>query len=219
MLRYVVHASTRRILAEDYLRDYVNVPKFRTFCQACRVYGTNWACPPFDFDPLDTWRGYRWLHLIAFRLCFTKDQPRTGLDHDQMITDVLEMFRFEKRRSHRYLMRLRAAVPGSQALAAGECRLCPVCTRSYGLPCRLPDQMMHSIEALGGDVEATMRVIFDDPVAWSDGTSLPDHYTLVAGLLADQAELPEVPFEEATESSRDLRAPIIAGPYQNNQRP
>lgn len=190
MLRYGVRSSVRRIAVADFVRDYVNVPKFRAFCELCPVYRTNWACPPFAFDPVRIWQGYSWLHLIAFRLEFAADQPRTGFDHDELVFEVLELFRHEKRRTHRYLLRLKDAVPGSQGLAAGECRVCPECTRSHGQPCRIPDQMMHSIEALGGDVETIMRVLFDDPVVWSDGTSLPDHFTLVAGLLCDQPALP-----------------------------
>jgi len=191
VLDYVVRETRRRFAVADYVRDFVDVPRFRGFCEACQRYGENWACPPFDFDPLDVWARYRWLHLTAFIMEFTPAQPRSGLDHDRLVADVMEMFHQEKRRAHHRLMKLRAAVPDSVGLGAGGCDVCPVCTRKQGLPCRLPGQLVHSIESLGGDVEATMRVAFEHPTQWSDGTDLPDSYVLVMGLLCDQEELPD----------------------------
>ena len=191
MLSYTVRTQQRRIRVEDYLRDYVDVPRCHQYCRQCGCYATNWACPPFAFDPLAMWRRYRWLHLIAFRLEFTPDQLRSALGHEELVDQVLKMFHAEKRRAQRMLMALRAAVPDSMPLGAGQCRLCPVCTRKSGEPCRMPDQLAYSIESMGGDVEGTMRMLFDDPVVWSDGSQLPDHYLVVVGLLCDQDELPE----------------------------
>ena len=201
MLRYTVREEHRRIQAEDYLRSFVDVPRFHVFCRTCPCYDRNWACPEFDFDPLTVWSRYRWLHLTAFWIEFAPDQPRSGFEPSALIEDVLAMHRHEKRHAHRRLMSMRAASPDSFPLGVGECLLCTECTRSQGLPCRIPDQLVHSIESLGGDVEATMRVLFGHTLQWSDGRTLPDRYLHLIGLLCDRAELPEV--APAPDSGRD----------------
>ncbi len=193
MLRYTVREEHCRISTDDYLRDFVDVPRFLEFCRACSWYGRNWACPGLDFDPVAVWSSRDWLHLTAFWMEFSDDQPRTGLAPAQLISEVKAMYHHEKRRAHRRLMAMRTASPGSYPVGAGECDLCPTCTRERDHPCRIPDQLVHSIESLGGNVEATMRVLFGHAPEWSDGTSLPDRFALVIGLLCDQAEPPHSP--------------------------
>lgn len=190
MLRYVIREEHRSIRTEDYVRDFVDVPKFLEFCRACPRHDQTWACPEFDFDPLDIWASHRWFHLNARVMEFTPDQPRTGLSREELLDDVTTMFHREKRQAHRELVALHRRVAHSTPLSAGACELCEECTRAEGKPCRIPDQLFHSIESLGGDVSATMTRLFGHPVQWSDGTSLPDSYLLVTGLLCDSEHIP-----------------------------
>ncbi|WOP19346.1 DUF2284 domain-containing protein [Raineyella sp. LH-20] len=219
MLHYVVSETYRQVAVEEYLRDFVDVPRFHAFCRECPAYGRNWSCPPFDFDPVGVWARFRWLHLVAFRMEFTADQPRTDLDHDRLVSDVMAMFRREKRRAHRSMMALHRALPGSIPLGAGECGLCPTCTRRDGSPCRIPDQLVHSLESMGGDVDATMRVLFDQPTLWSDGTSLPDHYLLVVGLLCNQDELPATSPRKPAEGVAGVPVLVTAAGDERHPRP
>ena len=39
----------------EYLRGYVDMPKFLVFCKACPNYGHIWSCLPFDFDHMEMW--------------------------------------------------------------------------------------------------------------------------------------------------------------------
>ncbi|MFT8395504.1 DUF2284 domain-containing protein [Propionibacterium sp.] len=191
MLDYVTREEHRRIAAQDYVRDFVNVPKFVEFCRECGSHNQTWACPEFDFDPLDVWQKYRWLHLSARIMEFTPGQPRTGIPHQQLLDDVRAMFSKEKWHAYRQLVALHRRVPGSVGLSVGSCEVCTECTRPQGLPCRNPDQLFHSIESMGGDVMGTMSTIFGHPTLWSDGTTLPASYLVVTGLLCNVEELPE----------------------------
>jgi hypothetical protein len=189
MLRYTVRTEHGRIRTADFLRDFVDVPRHLAFCRRCCHHGGNWACPQFGFDPRAVWASRDWFHLTAHVMAFTEDQPRTGFNPDELKAEVQAMYHHQKRLAHRDLMALKAAVPGSTPIGAGECDLCAVCTRVDGQPCRIPDQLVHSIEALGGDVTATLSELLDLPSLWGEGSTLPDHYLLVVGLLADQEDI------------------------------
>ena len=190
MLRYTVREEHRSVRTRDYVRDLVDVPKFLGFCRACSRHDQTWGCPEFDFDPLEVWGRYEWFHLTARIMEFMADQPRTGLSHEELVGDVMAMFHREKMQAHRELVALHRRVTPSMALSAGACELCAECTRPLGKPCRIPDQLFHSIESLGGDVATTMSQLFDHPVEWSDGDRLPDSYLVVTGLLCDANEAP-----------------------------
>jgi len=189
MLRYTVRTEHGRIRTADFLRVFVDVPRHLAFCRRCSRQGSNWACPEFDFDPRAVWASRDWLHLTAYVMEFTEDQPRTGFDPDELMTEVQAMYHHQKRLAHRDLMALKAAVPDSTPIGAGECDLCAVCTRVDGQPCRIPHPLVPSIEALGGHVAATLSELFDLPSRWSDGTTLPDYYLVVVGMLADQEDI------------------------------
>jgi predicted metal-binding protein len=192
MLRYTVRTEHGRIQTADFLDLFVNVPRHLGFCRRCCHHGSNWACPEFDFDPRAVWASRDWFHLTAYVMEFTADQPRTGFDPDELTAEVQTMYHHQKRLAHRDLMALTAAMPDSTPIGAGECDLCAVCTRLDGQPCRIPDQLVHSIEALGGDVAATLSELLDLPAQWSDGSTLPDYYLLVVGLLTDQEDITDV---------------------------
>lgn len=189
MLRYTVREERGRIRTADFLRDFVDVPRHLALCGGCSHLGTNWACPAFDFDPRAVWASRGWFHLTAYVMEFTADQPRTGFDPDKVQTQIQAMYHDQKRLAHRDLMALKAAVPESIPIGAGECDLCAVCTRVDGQPCRIPDQLVHSIEALGGDVAAVLSEVLDLPSLWSEGGTLPDYFLVVTGLLADQEDV------------------------------
>ena len=47
-----------RIGIDEYIEKYVDVPKFLAACKQCPYYGVTWACPPFDFDPIEYLKKY-----------------------------------------------------------------------------------------------------------------------------------------------------------------
>ena len=96
---------------------------------------------------------------------------------------MLEGLRREKERMMDALLGLERETPGSLALSAGGCTLCSDCTRPEGQPCRKPEKMRYSIDALGGDLSETMERYFHRPISWSRNGEVPEHLTVVGGLL------------------------------------
>ena len=189
MLAHTVRDARRTIGTPEFVERFVDVPRFLECCRACPAHGRTWACPEFDFDPMDVWRSRRWFHVIVRTLALTADQPRSGLDPDELRPQVMELFTAEKRRLRHRVVVLRARHEGSVPLLAGSCELCARCTRLDGRPCLHPGQLIHSVESIGGDVVGLVRELFGIEMGWSDGTSLPEAYHLVAGLLSDEPVL------------------------------
>lgn len=75
------------------------------------------------------------------------------------------------------------ACPGSKALAAQECTLCKKCARLSGHPCVHPDKMRYALESLGMLAVKMVKDCFGFDILWSDGTSIPEYYLLVGGIL------------------------------------
>ena len=163
---------------EEYLGNYVDVPKYLGFCGECPNYGLRWSCPPYDFDPMDIWRSYDRLELLAWRI-----EPRTEEELTLAAKDAQAYLLPYYRGMVEELKIREAETPGSLRLNPGRCRLCAVCARESGEPCRFPEEMRWSIESLGGAVGDLTRDVLDLPLKWSVDGRPPEYYTLVGGLL------------------------------------
>lgn len=191
---------TAEISMEDYLRDYVDVPRFLGLCAQCSNYGNRWSCPPFDFDPLDHLRQFSAVRVIARKVSPIGDwrfgeatgestsAPAQGPtftgENAENYDHVWQMLSTVKADLEAELFRMEEQFPGSRLLSGGSCYKCNQgCTRPAGLPCRHPEIMRYSIEALGGDVEKISARLLDSPLIWSKAGELPPYYMLVGGLL------------------------------------
>lgn len=178
-LDYAVNDVQATVRLAEYLPLCVDVPRFLGFCRQCPNYGTRWACPPFDFDPMAIWGQY-----TAVRLWGRVIIPSAPGQAEQAALDALEA---EKTVMLDRLLALEAQTPGSRALSAGMCTLCGAggCTRPgpQSRPCRHRGQMRYSIEALGGNVGLTAEKYLGRPLLWIADGVVPQHLMLVGGLL------------------------------------
>ena len=175
MFQYHISEMSVEADAAEFVERFVHIEKFLPACQQCPNYNTRWTCPPFGFDPMTIWRGYTGLQLYARIL--HADMPGQPLD------DALDALKREKRLYREKLSQWERAVPGSQMLLAGTCDQCEVCEKSQGRPCRHPECLRYSIEALGGDVEGCLQHYFHIPVLWGHDGLAPEYLVLVGGLL------------------------------------
>ena len=164
---------------KEFRRDLVDVPRFLGYCLDCPNSGRFWSCPPFEFDPREIWERYGALLLYAQKIVFRKDRLFPGERRAFEATELPKV----KAGLARELLAMEAEAPGSLALFAGKCDLCPVCARTEGKPCRMPDRMRYSIEALGGDCGGALEKYFGETLQWSAGQRLPEQIILLGGLL------------------------------------
>lgn len=129
-----------------FLKECIDVPRFLACCRECPSYGKQWTCPPFDFDPMKIWKTYTGLRLYARVITMKKTDLKAE-----------EAYRIMKEEKNDLLIELlckEQETKGSLVLSAGTCEICETgeCGRRKGIPCRYPQKMRYSIEALGGNV-------------------------------------------------------------------
>ena len=89
----------------------------------------------------------------------------------------------EKERYDKEMRNMEALYPGSYGMAAQECQACKKCARLSDHPCVHPEIMRYALEALGCFPVQMVKDKLGFDILWSDGTSIPEYYLLVAGVL------------------------------------
>ena len=175
----------REVPAAEFVRACVNVEKFSACCRNCRNYSKTWSCPPFRFDPADVWGNYDTLLLQMRMLTVPGELREQVFSAEALRRAAAEFLRAEKEAMLLELLELEKAFPGSMALSAGSCQVCPegTCARQTQEPCRNPNLMRYSIEALGGDVGKALELYFDKQLVWGRDGRMPEYYILLGGLL------------------------------------
>lgn len=173
----------REIPVPAFLRDCVDVPKFDACCKQCPNYGRLWSCPPFSFSPEGLWAQYGTLLLQCRVIPVPQELQARTLSQQEINEQSRALLQPQKRAMLQELLALEQQIPGSVALDAGSCDRCSACTRPEGLPCRHPNLLRYSVEALGGDVCKALKLYFDKEILWGKEGHLPPYYVLLGGLL------------------------------------
>lgn len=133
-----------------FVSRYRDRARIEELCRSCPGYARTWACPPFAEDPLDATGRYRHASLIL--LTAVTDNAGLATMRGRLAGKLEEAERLYGGLSFR---------------AAGGCTLCACCTRPSGLPCRFPERLRYSPEALGFDLCAAAEDLFGYKVRWS----------------------------------------------------
>ena len=173
-MNYTLERFETETDTDSYIRDYVDINHFLECCKECPNYGNRWACPPYDFDPMEIWTAFDHLLIAGYRLTFSEDRTE-----EEMTKALWEV----KQKISEELYAEEDKFPGSRALSAGTCQICDECTRPEEKPCRYPDRMRYSIESLGGNVGKTISRLCGIEIEWIEEGKIPEHFVLVGGLL------------------------------------
>lgn len=185
---YTVSHAYGIISLPEYIAGYRDTEKFIAFCRACPRYGNFWSCPPFENGEPQIIAGYRFVHILGTRITPGKllrkqysSLRNAGNKTDEIVREVRESLDAD-------LLALEKRYPGSRALYAGSCIRCPegTCTRSNRLPCRNPELIRPSLEALGFDIGATSSDLLGIPLQWSTDGQFAEYITLVSGLVSQE---------------------------------
>ena len=173
---YNIEHFEKEIPTCEYVDNYVEISEFLEYCKECRNYKKVWSCPEFDFDVMSYWNGYSTLRVVAKKINFEEGTtPEEGMEIMKEVKDNLsdELWELEEK------------YPGSISLSGGSCYLCGEgnCSRPEGKPCRYPEKMRYSIEALGGNVGLTVRKLMGIQLEWIEEGKLPSYFVLIGGLL------------------------------------
>lgn len=182
-MEFVYNDMSAQVSMAQYINDCVDVPRIINGCQGCKNYFKLWSCPPFGFDPAKIWRDYSKLTLYARKISFPKELTEKTFDADGLAAQYFEIWNKERRKFFIELMEREQSTPGSFMLAAGCCDECTICARANGAPCIKPDRLRYSIESLGGDVEKTLELYFNERLLWGREGHMPEYMLIVGGLM------------------------------------
>lgn len=174
------------LLVADYVEEYRDVERFVGYCKECENYGTEWVCPPFDYEPLDVMGRYEFLKVVG-AVVYIDEQTRhlpTTADEQRELSYKIMYGAREKIDDQ--LLELESRYDGL-AFFAGSCHLCPKgeCSRRLGKKCLYPDKARSSLEAYGFDISKTTSQLLGIELKWSKGLVLPPYFVLLCGVMSN----------------------------------
>lgn len=171
---YTLLEQWRTMPMKEYAETFRDFGRVRGYCHGCGRYGKCWACPPYDFAEDEYLGQFTTISLLA-----TKITPSEGV---ALTPETAErILNRERQRLDRMLLGMEG---NARAFFAGTCILCPPekCTRREGLPCRHPESIRPSLEALGFDIARTASELFGIPLQWGSPGTFPAYLTLISAI-------------------------------------
>lgn len=173
---YSLERYTAEVEAKAYIDGFRNAEYFLTLCRQCRNYGRRYGCPPFDEDPLLAISIYNKVRVIGVKIT-PKDKALPLEAADDLMRPVITELNKE-------LLEAEKSLNGMSFGFAGCCPYCngDKCARIDGKPCRHPDKVRPSLEAIGFDISKTAKDLLGIDIKWSQDGMIPEYLTLVCGI-------------------------------------
>ncbi|MBQ8091546.1 MAG: hypothetical protein IJ233_12465 [Pyramidobacter sp.] len=166
----------------EFIARFRDAPRFIGYCRECERWNRCWCCPPLTVEPAEYMRPYAFVTVAAAKIFFDDADRSRATTPELMRTVAWEALLREKTRLFDALLCCEKSSGGVQ-LGSGGCHLCSRCARISGEPCRRPEKLRYSLDSFGFDLTRISEELLGIRLLWSDGTELPEYYTLVHALL------------------------------------
>lgn len=178
MIYKVEEPKVRLIATADYVARFRRVEYFEKLCRQCSNYAFRWGCPPFTDDPQPDLLQWPVAEIWLLKMNIYE----VGSADD--ISQLYEILHRERGHWERRLLDVERERDGRAALFTGMCSHCgnTLCARRSGQPCRHPELVRPSLEALGFDLGKTADELFNLPLQWAKDGKMPDYLTLIGGV-------------------------------------
>jgi len=147
---------------KEIIRDAIIFdPKVQSYCNnpeyLCPYYGHSWACPP-EAPYLE----HEIMNYDKFYLIYTKfDIKEKGNNKSKNSFKYKDMREIMEQEMEKFLNQYRNEFKEIKILWDGHCRVCEKenrkCSIEEDAPCRYPDKIRYSMEAVGIDVTQTVK--------------------------------------------------------------
>lgn len=166
--------------AETYISEYRRTDYFIQFCQQCGNYGRRYGCPPLDNETLASVNKYRKVRILGVKII-----PN---DNTLPIEAANQLMQPEIEKMNRELLATEQQLDGISFGFVGTCPYCggAPCARVEGKPCRYPDKVRPSLEAVGFDISKTAKELLGIDIKWSQQGKIPEYLTLVCGIFFEK---------------------------------
>lgn len=183
MAKVKIFKSTINI--DDMIQKAYDKNKFLELCKACSNYDQIHNCPPFDFETRDFLKNYKFFTAFALKLIFSKKEIENNNSWQKSIDFTALTLMPCKKILHEEMLKVEKLYENSLFLTMGSCNECEICEKKNNNPCKHPEKMRYSIEALGFDVTKILKDYFDIEIKWAV-EGIPEYYTLLCGLLSEE---------------------------------
>lgn len=164
------------------LNKYMNFDYFTGLCKdGCPHYNLSYTCPPNSPKFTEYAKNYEHSLVIAMYM---------NIDNGNSIETV-----------HPYLRRVLSdlLIPLEEKFNGllsdgGRCRYCEKCTYIDNLPCRYPDRIRFSMEAMGIDLDKVCKDILNHSILWTKNDE--NNYCTVLGSINFNGDLSENDFKQ-----------------------
>ncbi len=167
--------ESRHISRQSFNALYLDAATTDAACRQCSNHGKSWSCPPLSNELTEPYSDYGIVRLYVARIPIASRTP---------VGDSKPIINSVKASLLTYLRHIERQANGRICGLAGECELCAGkrCTRPEGKPCRYPEKVRPSLEALGYDVACAVKGLTGVEMLWGKDGYLPE-YLLLAGAL------------------------------------
>ena len=175
-MAYTVERYTAENDAKVYIERFRKADYFIRLCQQCGNYGRRYGCPPFDDDPLAAIGGYDKVRIMGLKIT-PKDKSLPLEAANDLMNPVISELNEE-------LLETEKSLGGMCYGFVGTCPYCggATCARIDGKPCKHPDKVRPSLEAIGFDISKTAKDLLGIDIKWSQDGLIPEYLTLVCGI-------------------------------------
>ena len=182
---------TAMLPVADYVAGFRNIEKFLGLCKQCPKFGQSWTCPPSEFDVKAFGDNFKYAHILGSKMTFDDVILASTVTPEAVNTVCRDAMRYGLTKASAYLRRYEHKYPGSICFLGSQCLLCgnKPCARSNSEPCRHPDDVRVSLEAVGFDLGKTTQDLLGIELKWGKHGRLPQYITLVTALLTNDATL------------------------------
>lgn len=173
---YTIEKYQAEIDAKAYIEGFRRADYFIKFCQQCKNYGRRYGCPPFEDDPLAAIKGFGRVRLLGVKITPKDKTLPLEAANDLMDPAISEL--------NAELLNLEQALGGRAYGFVGSCPYCggAPCARIKGKPCKHPDKVRPSLEAIGFDIGKTATDLLGLDIQWSKDGLIPEYLTLICGI-------------------------------------
>ena len=148
------------IIFDPKVQSYCNNPKFK-----CPYYGHSWACPPEAPYLEDEIMKYENFYLIYTKLNLKNDSRK----ENRKKYNYNKMRKIMEREMEKFIILHQNKFNEIRILWDGHCRICEKenlkCSIDDDSPCRYPDKIRYSMEAVGINVSQTVKNV-DIDIEW-----------------------------------------------------
>ena len=171
------------ICKNEILSKYMDFDYFTELCKnGCPHYNLSYTCPPNSprFD--DYTKDFKYSLVIAMYI--NLDEEKTIDNFHSYLRKVLSDILIPLEKEFNGLL-----------TDGGRCKYCEKCTYTDNLPCRYPQKIRFSMEAMGIDLNKVCKDILNHSIMWDEGSE--NKYCTVIGSINFNEDINENEFKKA----------------------